>query len=55
MYQSTYHEAIAVLQQNVSNAAIALEEALQVLFTGAIGQATNVDSGAHHSAIRRAK
>lgn len=41
---TTHHESVAVLDQNVPCPAVALEETLQIALPHAVGQTSDVDS-----------
>lgn len=51
----TYHETVAVLDQDVPGAAVALEEPLQIAFPHAVGQTPDVYSWTNHSSVEVGK
>lgn len=46
--QHTYHKTVAIFYQNLSCATVTFEEALQITFTNAVGQTTDIHTRSNH-------
>lgn len=48
----TYHEAVAIFNENVSCTTVSFEKSLQIAFADSVGQTSNIYPGANHFARR---